>query len=135
MGEPMVIATHEAGARAFVDAVCDRRTGDLLAALAPDALLRALLPGGLREWAGAEAVADRFDRWFGDADIEVLERDARPVGRRVRVHWTLRIRAERLGAGWRLVEQVAYVDAGADGRIAALDLLCTGYLPEEGSDG
>jgi hypothetical protein len=135
MGEPAVVATGEAGARAFVDAVCDGRAEGLLTVLAPDAQLRALLPGGLREWSGADAIAQRFAHWFGDADLEVVERDARAIGPRVRVRWLLRVRAERLGPGWRTVEQVAYVDGAADGGIARIDLVCTGYLPEEGSDG
>ena len=135
MGEHSVVDAGVGSARALVDAVCDRRSEGILSVLAPDARMRALLPGGLREWSGAEAIAERFDHWFGDADLEVVERDVRGVGRRVRVRWVLRVRAERLGQGWRLVEQVAYVDGDADGRIAGVDLLCTGYLPEEGSDG
>jgi hypothetical protein len=62
----------------------------------------------------------------------------RAIGPRARVRWLVRVRAERLGPGWRTVEQVAYVDhvdGAADGPIARIDLLCTGYLPEEGSDG
>ena len=39
--------------------------------------------------------------------------------------------AERLGDGWFIVEQQVYADAGDDGRIARLDLLCTGYRPED----
>ena len=135
MGEQAAIATDEATARAFVEAICDRRADDLAAVLAHDATMRALLPGGPREWAGAHAVAGRFARWFGDAELEVVEREVRPIGPRVQVRWLVRVRAERLGPGWRVVEQVAYVDADAGGRIARLDLLCTGFLPEEGSDG
>jgi hypothetical protein len=135
MGEQAAIVTDEATARALVDAICDRRTDDLTSVLAPDATLRALLPGGPREWAGADAVVGRFAHWFGDAELEVVERDVRPIGPRVQVRWQVRVRAERLGPGWRVVEQVAYVDADAGGRIARVDLLCTGYLPEEGSDG
>lgn len=134
MGEQALAATREAGARALVDAVCDRRPDALTASLAPDAVLRALLPGGLREWSGAEAIARRFDHWFGDAELDVVERDVRAIGPRARARWLLRVRADRFGPGWRTVEQVAYVDGVAGGRIARIDLLCTGYLPEEGSD-
>ena len=135
MGKHPVVDAGEASARALVDAVCDRRTDAIAAALAPDARMRALLPGGPREWSGAQAIADRFAHWFGDAELEVVERDVREFGGRVRMRWMVRVRAERLGDGWRLVEQVSYVDADASGRIAGVDLLCTGYLPEEGSDG
>ena len=61
--------------------------------------------------------------------------NVRELGGRVRMRWMVRVRAERFGDGWRLVEQVSYVDADASGRIAGVDLLCTGYLREEGSDG
>jgi hypothetical protein len=95
--------------------------------------LRALLPGGLWEWTGAEAIAGRFARWFGDTeDFELLEATVGEVGGRLHLHWRLRLRAERLGAGWFTVEQQAYADTDESGRIARLDLLCTGYRPEGG---
>jgi hypothetical protein len=52
------------------------------------------------------------------------------VGDRLHLRWRLRLRAERLGTGWFIVEQQAYADTGDDGRISRLDLLCTGYRPE-----
>ena len=99
------------------------------------ARLRALLPSGLREWAGAEAIAGRFARWFGDTeDFELVEATVGEVGGRLHLHWRLRLRAERLGAGWFTVEQQAYADTDESGRIARLDLLCTGYRPEGDDD-
>jgi hypothetical protein len=104
------------------------RLGDALTA---DVRLRALLPGGLREWAGAGAIADVFAFWFGDTEeYELVEAAAGEVGDRLHLHWRLRLRAERLGAGWFTVEQQAYADTDDGGRIARLDLLCTGYRPE-----
>ena len=106
------------------------RLGD---ALAGGACLRALLPSGLREWAGAGAIADRFARWFGDTnDFELIEAAVGEGGGRLHLHWRLRLRAERLGAGWFTVEQQAYARTADGGRIARLDLLCTGYRPEDG---
>jgi hypothetical protein len=100
-------------------------------ALTADGRLRALLPGGLREWTGAETIASAFATWFGDTeDFELLGATVGEVGGRLHVHWRLRLQAERLGAGWFVVEQQAYADAAADGRIGRLDLLCTGYRPE-----
>jgi hypothetical protein len=108
------------------------RLGDALTA---DARLRALLPGGLREWTGAETIAGAFARWFGDTeDFELLEATVGEVGGRLHMQWRLRLQAERLGAGWFTVEQQAYADTADGGRITRLDLLCTGYLPEA-SDG
>ncbi len=104
-------------------------------ALTADACLRALLPSGLREWAGAGAITHRFERWFGDTeDFDVVEAAVGEVGGRLHLHWRLRLRAERLGAGWFTVEQHAFADTGSGGRIARLDLLCTGYRPEGGHD-
>ena len=108
------------------------RLGDALAA---DVRLRALLPGSFREWTGAEEVAGRFAQWFGDTgDFELIEAAAGEVGGRLQLRWRLRLRAQRLGPGWFTVEQQAYADTGEDGRIARLDLLCTGYRPEEDDD-
>ena len=99
--------------------------------LAAGARLRALLPSGLREWTGAQVIADRFEGWFGDTeDFDLVEAAVGEVGGRLYLHWRLRLRAERLGTGWFTVEQQAYAETGNHGRIARLDLLCTGYLPE-----
>ena len=104
-------------------------------ALAADARLRALLPPGLREWTGAQVIADRFKGWFGDTqDFDLVEATVGEVGGRLHLHWRLRLRAERLGTGWFTVEQQAYADTDDGGRIAQIDLLCTGYRPEGNDD-
>jgi len=83
------------------------------------------------ELAGADVIAGQFARWFGDTeDFELVEATVGDVAGRLHLHWRLRLRAERLGNGWFTVEQQAYADAAADGRIVRLDLLCTGYRPE-----
>jgi hypothetical protein len=106
------------------------RLGDALAA---DARLRALLPHGPREWTGANVIAGEFDRWFGDTEeFELVEATVGEVADRLHLHWRLRLRAERLGTGWFTVEQQAYADTADSGRIAQLDLLCTGYRRETG---
>ena len=104
------------------------RLGDALTA---DVRLRALLPGGLREWTGAETIADVFASWFGDAeDFDLVEATVGEVGGRLHLRWRLRLQAQRLGSGWFTVEQQVYADTADSGRIARLDLLCTGYRPE-----
>jgi hypothetical protein len=105
------------------------RLGDVLAA---DARLRALLPGGPREWTGAKVIAGRFAGWFGDTeDFDLVEAIVGEVGGRLHLRWRLRLRAQRLGPGWFIVEQQVYADTGEGGRITRLDLLCTGYVPED----
>ena len=117
-------------ASSFIEGLAGQDFARLGGTLAADACLRALLPGGLREWTGAEEIAHRFARWFGDTeDFELVEAAVSDVGGRLHLHWRLRLRAERLGTGWFTVEQQVYADADG-GRIARLDLLCTGYLPE-----
>jgi hypothetical protein len=89
-------------------------------------------PKGLREWTGAEVIGGQFARWFGGTeDFALTEATAGEVGGRLHLRCRLRLRAERLGPGWFTVEQQAYADAGAGGRLARLDLVCTGYRPED----
>ena len=122
-------------ADSFLDGLAAQDFTRLGGALTPDGRLRALLPGGLMEWAGAEVIAGRFAFWFGDTeDFELLQATVGEVGGRLHLHWRLRLRAERLGSGWFTVEQQAYADTDRSGRIARLDLLCTGYRPEGGHD-
>jgi hypothetical protein len=115
-------------AGAFLEGLAAQDFAQLGGALAADARLRALLPVGLKEWAGAEAIAGRFAGWFGDTeDFELVDATVGEVGGRLHLRWRLRLRAERLGAGWFTVEQQVYADTDDSGRIARLDLLCTGY--------
>ena len=123
-----------ASAEVFLDGLVTQDFPAVRAVLAPDVHLRALLPGGLREWTGADTVADRFERWFGHTEqFAAVERGAGVVGGRVQLRWRFRLQAERLGRGSFVVEQVAYCDA-SERAITHLDLLCTGYLSEP-SDG
>ena len=122
-------------ASAFLDSLVAQDFARLGGTLAADARMRALLPAGPREWAGADAIANRFARWFGGTeDFELIEAAAGTVGDRLHLHWQFRLRAERLGAGWFIVEQQAYADTREDDRLAWLDLLCTGYRSEAGHD-
>jgi hypothetical protein len=115
-------------AGAFLEGLAAQDFAQLGGALTADARLRALVPAGLKEWAGAEAIAGRFAGWFGDTeDFELVEATVGEVGGRLHLRWRLRLRAERLGAGWFTVEQQVYADTDDSGRIARLDLLCTGY--------
>jgi SnoaL-like protein len=126
---------ESAPAGLFLEGLAAQDFARLGGALAEDARLRALLPAGLHEWAGAEAIARRFAHWFDDTEaFELVEAAVGEVGGRLHLHWRLRLRAQRLGPGWFTVEQQAYADTGDGGRIAQLDLLCTGYRPEDGHD-
>jgi hypothetical protein len=122
-------------AGAFLGGLAAQDFAQLYGALAAEARLRALLPSGLREWAGAQAIADRFAGWFGETEeFQLVNVAVGEVGGRLHLHWRIRLRAERLGPGWFTVEQQAYADTGQDGHFARLDLLCTGYLAEADDD-
>jgi hypothetical protein len=124
-----------APAGSFVEGIAAQEFAELGGALTADACLRALLPSGLLERAGAEAIARVFARWFGHTeDFELIEASVGEMGGRLHLQWRLRLRAQRLGAGWFTVEQQAYADTDDSGRIARIDLLCTGYRPEGGHD-
>jgi hypothetical protein len=120
-----------AQADSFLKSLAAQDFALLSGVLTADARLRALLPPGPMEWTGAEVVASQFARWFGDTeDFELVETTVGEVGGRLHLRWRLRLRAERLGDGWFTVEQQAYADTTGCGRIAQLDLLCTGYRRE-----
>jgi fermentation-respiration switch protein FrsA (DUF1100 family) len=129
------LVPEPAPAGSFLAGLAAQDFAQLGGALAADACLRALLPSGLRERTGAGVIADRFAGWFGDTqDFDLVEATVGEVGGRLHLHWRLRLRAERLGAGWFTAEQQAYADTDGGGRIARLDLLCTGYRPEGDHD-
>ncbi len=124
-----------ARAGSFLEGLAVQDFAGLGGALDAGARLRALVPSGPFERTGAEAIAGQFARWFGSTEnFELVEATVGEVGGRLWLRWRVRLRAERLGAGWFTVEQQAYADAGEDGRITRLDLLCTGYCPEGGDD-
>jgi hypothetical protein len=119
----------------FLDALAAQDFSRIGQALAEGARLRALVPRGLVERTGAEVIAAQFDSWFGNTrGFELVEATVGEVGDRLHLRWRVRVQAERLGPGWFTVEQQAYADTGDGGRIARLDLLCTGYRREPGND-
>lgn len=135
MDEPTTITgapePSRTGPDGFVACLATQDFDHLGRALAPHVHLRALLPSGLREWVGPEVVTNRFARWFGDTErFEGLDSSVGEVGGRVHLRWRLGLEAERLGPGRYVVEQVGYADVDESGRIARIDLVCTGFLRE-----
>lgn len=122
-----------AAAGLLLEALADQDFPRLGQALTEGARLRALLPGGVREWQGRDAVARQLAAWFADTTaFDLVDATLGEVAGRVHLRWRLRLRADRLGPGSFVVEQQVYADADRDqaGRLDRLDLLCSGYRPD-----
>ena len=115
---------REVGA-AFLDALTTREYAAARALLADDVRFRMLVPSGLMTESDAEATIGRFIGWFGDADpFEVVASSSGEVEGRAAVTYRFRLHD---ADGWQVIEQHLMVDVGADARIAAIDLLCSGF--------
>jgi hypothetical protein len=113
----------------FVAALVDGDGPGLAGTLAEDVQMRALIPPGPIEVLGAEAVAGKFSVWFGSAEqVELVRSDSQAVADRL--HVSYRLRVKRPGDQWKVVEQ-HLLCAHDGGRICAVDLVCTGFRPDD----
>ena len=120
---------------AIAAAVAQRDRDRLAAAFTDTARLRALLPGGPVESHGRDAVIARFAGWFADFDtVELVDATDEPVADRLLVHYRLTL--QRGSHRWTCTQTLIGNPAG--GRLATLDLLCSGFrktsAPAEGED-
>ena len=112
----------------FVAALAERDYSRLAGTLAPDVRMRALIPPGPIEISGPEAASAKFSSWFGDVeDLELVSSGSDAVADRLHVYYRLRVR--KPGDVWKLVEQHMLCAFDGD-RIAALDLVCSGFRPD-----
>jgi hypothetical protein len=115
---------HHLLAAGLAAAVARREPQRLSAALTETVRLRALLPGGPVESHGREEVVARVRGWFAGFDtVQVLESAGEAVADRVLIHY-------RLGLGQaarRWVCTQTAVCKVVDGRLAVIDLLCSGF--------
>jgi hypothetical protein len=115
----------------FLEAFANRDYQRLAFTLSPEVRFRAMLPPGPMDWDGRAAVAQVFSAWFGGAEaFELIDASVGEVGGRLHLSWRLRVRPAPfgIGAGWHVIEQQAYADAGDT--ITSLDLLCSGFRAE-----
>jgi len=129
MGSNEMSSTSPTEARkvgaAFLDALAARRFTAARSLLADHVRFRMLLPSGLKTETDADATIGRFIGWFADADPFELE--ASSVGEvegRTAVTYRFRLHDAE---GWQVIEQHLMLDVDADGRIEAIDLLCSGF--------
>jgi TusA-related sulfurtransferase len=114
----------------FLELLAARDFERLAATLASDAHARFLLPHGLEEYAGRDAIVRRIESWFGSASVvELTSSSEADVGRRQRLTW--RFSVVRDGRTREVVEQVVFLDTGSQG-IERIDLLCSGFQSEPG---
>ena len=114
----------------FVELLAARDFERLSATLASDAHARMLLPRGLEEHAGRDAIVRRIESWFGSASVfELTSSSEEEVGLRQRLSWRLSV--VRDSRTREVVEQVAFLDIGPQG-IEQIDLLCSGFQTEPG---
>jgi hypothetical protein len=111
-------------AAAIAAAVAGRDRVQLAATVTGTVRLRALLPGGPIEEHGRDAVVARFSRWFAGLDtVEVVESAGQAVADRLLIHYRLDL--ARRGTRWACTQtSICKVD---DGRLATIDLLCSGF--------
>jgi TusA-related sulfurtransferase len=139
MIEQRRVPMAEADAAAMAERTTSQRFLELLVArdferlgatLANEAQARMLLPDGLEEDAGRDAIVRRIEGWYGSASVfELTSSSEEAVGLRHRLSW--RFSVVREGRSPEVIEQLVYLDVGPDG-IERIDLLCSGFQMEPG---
>ena len=111
-------------ATTIAEAVAARDDARLAAALTDTVRLRALLPGGPIEEHGRDAVVARFAGWFAEMDtVELIESTGDQVADRLLIH--NRLGLARRDTRWACTQTaICKID---NGRLATIDLLCSGY--------
>ena len=125
-----VTATIPGVGTAFLDALTRRDFDALAACFADDATLRAIVPPGVREDDGPEAIAQRFRLWTGEIDdYEVVDSEATPFADLLRLRWAVRGRGPSVpGDDASTFEQTAYAEVSG-GLITTMRLACSGDRP------
>ena len=114
-------------AESLIDAIATRDYARLFGVLARDSRLRYLIPAGHGQVAGAADVAAKYFEWFGDAvELDLREVLVERISDRTSARYQFLLRN---GDDWEVVEQQAYLDVDAEGRIEAIDLVCSGFRP------
>ena len=116
-------------AAAIAAAVAGRDSARLAAAVTDTVRLRALLPGGPIEEHGRDAVVARFGRWFAGMDtVDLVESAGEAIADRLLIHYRLDL--TQRGTRWACTQ--TSICKTVDGRLATIDLLCSGFREIQG---
>lgn len=122
---------ESATSQEFLDLLAARDFERLGSTLATDARARLLLPRGLEEHTGRDAIVRRMESWYGSASVfDLMSSSRETIGQRYRLTW--RFGVVRDGHSREVVEQFAFLDVGPNG-IERIDLLCSGFQMEAAS--
>jgi len=113
-------------ANSFLEAFSQRDYDRIAATFTEDGRLRGLVPPGLREADGREAIAERFRIWNEAEDWELLESETEDLADIVNLRWRVASTDPELGR--TVYEQTAYAEIH-DGGIAWMNLVCSGERP------
>ena len=127
--EAGVAATLErTSAHEFLELLAARDFERLAASLMSDAHARFLLPHGLEEYDGRDAIVARIRSWFESASVfDLTFSSEATIGLRQRLSWGFSV--VRDGGSREAIEQVVYLNLGPQG-IERIDLLCSGFQKE-----
>jgi hypothetical protein len=111
----------------FLEALSSRDHDALGACFAADGTLRGIVPPGLREADGRDAIVARFRIWTDDIEeYEVADSEAAPFADLLRLRWAVQGVDPELGP--TVYEQTAYAEI-TGGEIVRMRLACSGYRP------
>ncbi|MBV8171366.1 MAG: nuclear transport factor 2 family protein [Candidatus Eremiobacteraeota bacterium] len=112
----------------YLSALSTREFGTLRSIFAPHIRFRALVPGGLREANGVEETIAMIEGWYRECDtVDVVASSISHAADRAGIAYRLRVHEN---GRWYIIGQDVFYALEA-GKIAAMDLLCSGFRPEE----
>jgi hypothetical protein len=111
----------------FLAALSSRDYDALATCFAAHGTLRGIVPPGLREADGREAIVERFRLWTDDIeDYELADSEATSFADLLRLRWVVQGVDPELGLN--AYEQTAYAEV-TDGEIVQMRLACSGHRP------
>ena len=113
--------------RRFLQALASRDYEGLGACFAANGTLRGIVPPGLREADGRDAIVERFRIWTEDIEgYELADSEATPFTDLLRLRWVVQGVDPELGLN--VFEQTAYAEV-MDDEIVQMRLACSGHRP------